>query len=96
MEYVEGDNLSKVWLSFPEDQKLDIARQLLDILKAMRSIEPPEGTARRSGRVMEAQYEIPEAILLTPHHPARTKRNSTTTLYQVLYQLPHRYCVLPS
>ena len=44
MDYVEGDTLSKVWLSFSGDQKLDIARQLRDILKGIRSIELPEGT----------------------------------------------------
>lgn len=42
MDYIPEDTLSKVWTSLSEDQKRDIAKQLRDILGAMRSIKPPE------------------------------------------------------
>lgn len=44
MDHIEGDNLSKVWRSFSDEQKGVIALQLRDILKSMRSINPPPGT----------------------------------------------------
>ena len=42
MEYIAGDTLSQVWMSFSEGQKRDVARQLQGILGVMRSVKPPE------------------------------------------------------
>lgn len=42
MDYIEGQPLSDVWLGLSAGQKQEIARQLRDILLAMRALPPPE------------------------------------------------------
>jgi aminoglycoside phosphotransferase (APT) family kinase protein len=37
MEYIEGDSLSKVWMDLPEEEKANMARQVAEIMRTMRT-----------------------------------------------------------
>lgn len=39
MEYIEGDSLDKVWNDLPEEQKLDLAARLKEIISELRDLK---------------------------------------------------------
>lgn len=41
MGYIQGETLEKVWDNLSRDQRLDIAHQLRDIIRKMRSLPAP-------------------------------------------------------
>ena len=37
MEYIDGDTLSEVWMDLPEEEKHDMASQVAEIMRTMRT-----------------------------------------------------------
>jgi hypothetical protein len=37
MEYIDGDSLSEVWMDLPEEEKVNMASQVAEIMRTMRT-----------------------------------------------------------